>query len=191
MTDLLTDQDIQDRIGNYITTYSGGRFWPLDPRAEDININDIAHALSNICRYTGHVREFYSVAQHSVEVSNNVPKQDALFGLLHDASEAYINDVARPLKHSPVMNLYRETEDRIMDAVCEKFGLPLEHPKSVKLADRKLLVTEIRDLMNTSDLSMLSEYQVKPLKKAIHPLEPKAAKSLFLDRFYELSPEEV
>src|ERR1017187_10636100 len=76
-----------------ITTFSGIHFWPLLPNPADIRIEDIAHALSNQCRFAGHAREFYSVAEHSVRVSQLCPPEDALWGLLHDASEAYLTDV--------------------------------------------------------------------------------------------------
>jgi hypothetical protein len=88
------------RVGDWIQTYSGRQFWPLDPRVEDVHLEDIAHALSNVCRYTGHVREFYSVAEHSVHVSWSCEPEDALWGLLHDASEAYLADMARPVKQN-------------------------------------------------------------------------------------------
>lgn len=73
--------------GDWMQTYTGRRFWPLDPVAGDIEIMDIAHALSNQCRYAGHTRFHYSVAQHSVQVSENVAPEHALWGLLHDAPD--------------------------------------------------------------------------------------------------------
>ena len=81
---------MSERRGDWIQTYLGIQFWPLDPRPEEVMLFDIAHSLSNMCRFTGHCREFYSVAQHSVIVSQNVPREDAAWGLLHDASEAYM-----------------------------------------------------------------------------------------------------
>src|SRR5271165_7548492 len=87
-----------NRKGDWIQTYTGRVMYPLDPRPEEINIIDIAHALSNLCRFTGHVRTFYSVAEHSVRVSQHCDPKDALWGLLHDASEAYLADMSRPMK---------------------------------------------------------------------------------------------
>ena len=81
------------RIGDWMQTYTGERFWPLDPRIEDIHIRDISMALGKLCRYGGHTIFFYSVAEHSVLVSEYVPEEYALWGLLHDASEAYLSDI--------------------------------------------------------------------------------------------------
>src|SRR5579885_2784587 len=86
------------RHGDWIQTYCGVAFYPLDPRPEEILIEDIAHALSMLCRFTGHVKRFYSVAQHCVYVSHRCDPKDALWGLLHDAAEAYLNDISRPVK---------------------------------------------------------------------------------------------
>ena len=102
----MTDKDPADDVKihvdvdrAWIQTYTGGKFHLLAPRQEEINIVDIAHALSMMCRFTGHVRRFYSVSEHSWHASYLVPKQDALWALLHDASEAYMADMNRPLKH--------------------------------------------------------------------------------------------
>ncbi len=138
------------RVGDWILTYTGVEFYPLDPRPEEIHIEDIAHALSMQCRYTGHVRAFYSVAEHSIRVAEICPPEWKLWGLLHDASEAYLVDLPRPLKrHSEIGRLYRETEDRLMIAICERFGLTWQNPapEPVERADRGMLWIEARDLM--------------------------------------------
>src|ERR1035441_1601867 len=93
-----------------ITTFSGVRFWPLIPNPADIRIEDIAHALSNQCRFGGHTREFYSVAEHSVRVSQLCTPENALWGLLHDASEAYLSDVTAPITELPQLEAYRAAE---------------------------------------------------------------------------------
>lgn len=173
------------RLGDWIQLYSGKRFWPLDPRAEDIEIEDIAHALSNICRFTGHVREFYSVAQHSVFVSFRVPEADALWGLLHDASEAYVCDIARPVKRQPELAAYRAAEKRIMDAVCERFGLSKIEPPGVKVADQRALYTEARDLLPV--ISPEWHWYAEPYDIRVGGLSPRIAKSLFLSRFEALT----
>lgn len=128
--------------GNWFRTFSGKLFYPLDPRAEEICIEDIAHALSLQCRFTGHVSHFYSVAQHSVIVSHLCDPADALWGLLHDAPEAYIGDMSSPLKHTPEMSLFRDTEKLITEKVCERFNLTPNEPASVKAADKRLVLKE-------------------------------------------------
>jgi uncharacterized protein len=133
------------RTGNWFTTHSGKKFYPLDPRPEDICIEDIAHSLSHVCRYGGHCAAHYSVAQHSVYVSLVVGEREpehALWGLLHDAAEAYVGDMVRPLKQVKGMGAYRDIEAGIMIAICKVFGLPLEEPAIVKEVDRRMCVTE-------------------------------------------------
>jgi hypothetical protein len=134
------------RKGDWITTFLGVHFYPLDPRPDEIQIEDIAHALSNQCRFSGHVLSFYSVAEHSVRVARALPREMALYGLLHDASEAYLVDIPRPLKRLPEFARYLEAEGVLMRAILDRFGLgPL--PALVYIADDALLATEGRDLM--------------------------------------------
>jgi hypothetical protein len=137
------------RRGDWLCTASGRQFWPLDPRADEIRVEDIAHALARSCRFLGHCSRFYSIAEHSLLVARHTVGDEAtrLRALLHDAAEAYLPDMPRPLKHLPEFAWYRETERRIMDAVCERFGLELEEPASVKAADLRALATEARELM--------------------------------------------
>lgn len=168
-----------------IHTFTGGRFWPLDPDPKDMNIVDIAHALSNQCRFTGHVREFYSVAQHCVLVSYQVPEEDALWGLLHDATEAYLVDMASPVKMQ--MPEFRRAEARLEECVAAAFNLPLAVPQSVHHADRVLLVTEKRDLLSDSgSFSVIHTQGAEPLKQAITPWLPSEAKQAFLRRYRQL-----
>lgn len=167
---------------NWIRTFTGRKFWPLQPRAEDVCLTDIAHALSNICRYTGHVRTFYSVAEHSVRVSWTCDPKDALWGLLHDASEAYLCDIARPVKRQAEMSGYRMAEAAVQLVVCEHFGLDPVEPASVKRADTILLGTELRDLMQGADWK---DFEV--LQTPINPWPAWAAKEAFLARFAELT----
>ena len=167
------------RKGNWIQTYSGRQFWPVDPRSEDVDLMDIAHALSNLCRYAGHSRSFYSVGQHSVLASQIVPPRDAGWALMHDAAEAYVVDLPRPIKHDPGAAWYREIERRVMAAVCLRFSLPMIQPASVSLADDVLLSTERRDLMAPSvEWSAHSD----PMPKLIVPWTPEEAKDQFLCR---------
>lgn len=163
---------------------SGKPFYPMMPSSDDIDIIDIAHSLSMQCRFNGHVQEFYSVAQHSVIVSHICSPEYALDGLLHDASEAYIGDIIRPVKYSiPGID---EIEDRIQKCIAEKFNLHWPMPPDVKRADFIALATEKRDLMAEPigvDWGRLAE----PLPQRIEPLGQSDAKRLFLERFRELT----
>lgn len=170
---------------DWIQTASGKKFFPLSPREEDLDINDIAHALSNICRFTGHCKEFYSVAQHSVLVSLVCEPKDALWGLLHDASEAYLMDIATPVKRSAQMEQYRIAEYRLMQLVCKKFGLSADMPESVEKADTILLSTEVRDLLANPHPDW--KPKAEPWSQKIEPVLPSIAKQMFLDRFRVLT----
>lgn len=178
-------QAVSARIGDWMQTYTGRQFWPIDPRPEEIEIEDIAHALSMMCRYNGHCRTFYSVAEHSVIVSEHVPKEHALWALLHDASEAYIADIVRPAKRFIVG--YHEAETRIMNAVCERFGLSPTIPAEVKRVDNAILADEQRCIMATPPIPWTL---LEPaLCVDIVGLAPWDARSRFLDRYAEIVGE--
>lgn len=167
-------------MGAWITTYGGRHFYVLEPRAEDVHIEDIAHALSLQCRFTGHVREFYSVAQHSVLVSRLCAPADAFWGLLHDASEAYIGDMSAPLKHTDAMRSYKQAESAVMRVIGEQFRMRGSEPQSVITADRRLLLTEARAL----GLDVTGWYtEFTPFDIGIDPWPPKFAETAFLERF--------
>jgi len=182
------------RRGDWMQTFTGGRFYPMDPRPEEIEPADIAHALSLLCRYNGHVDRFYSVAEHCVHLSNVVPRTDALFtharwALLHDATEAYVGDMIRPLKQS--MPDYRAAEDRVMVAIAERFGLggPLEAwmPDAVKEADTRILLDERAALMSATRHRWGVD-DLEPLGVEIHGWPPEVAEREWLNRFRELMP---
>lgn len=126
-------------------TWSGRCYYPHDPRPEDIYIDDIAHHLSMLCRFTGAVSRFYSVAEHCFHVSKLVPQEHALVGLLHDAPEAYLNDLNRPLKVG--LPGYKRIEGVNWLAICEKFDLPIEMDPCIKEADELVYFIEQRALM--------------------------------------------
>jgi len=153
---------MQTRRGDWILTYSGVKFWPLDPRPEDISVIDIAHALSQTCRFTGHTTVPYSVAEHAVRVCELLSNwcvgdksiagrafvEVVLQGLHHDDSEAYICDLSRPLKHGTELGrLYRELEAPLQKSIYLAFGLPAEDHPAVRWADDVLLRNEQEDLM--------------------------------------------
>lgn len=238
------------RLGDWIQVHSGGKFWPLDPRGEEVRIDDMAHALSLICRFTGHTKDFYSVAQHSVLVAWTVKRwlkeatcsgcktvgflldgkyvratryrdvddyyellcddcfEDArapahsitsvlderginliaLAGLLHDGSEAYICDIARPVKMLPEMKAYRDAERKVQACIYHAFGMLPFEPNLVKRADNVLLATEARDLLAT----LHADWTIRPpewetLVERIDPWTADQAESIFLTTFEELA----
>jgi uncharacterized protein len=131
------------RTGDWMQTFGGRRFWPIDPHPQDIDIEDIGHALSMLCRYGGHCHQFYSVAEHSILLARYFEKRSAtlaLWALLHDASEAYIVDVPRPLK--PYLLNYKHFETQLMAVVAERFGLKGDIPPEVKEADDRIIADE-------------------------------------------------
>lgn len=135
------------RNGDWIQTYSGKQFWPLDSRPEDICLLDISWALSQKCRYTGHCNRFYSVLEHSLLVSRFC-QHYPLEGLFHDAAEAYLPDVPRPIK--PLLKGFVEIEDRVLQVIFEKYGLVWPIPEEVKRIDYAMLIDEQRILMPNS-----------------------------------------
>jgi hypothetical protein len=185
---------MSERKGDWFQTYTGKAFWPMDPRPEDICIADIAHGLSLQCRYNGHTKDFYSVAQHSVLVSRHCESMTknridcvaiSLWGLLHDAAESYLGDMVRPLKRS--MPAYRDAEYGVMVAVCKCFGLGGVEPPEIKTADTVLLATERRDLMGPAPLPWDSIENIEPLPESIVGWPFALAEVLFLCRFEELT----
>lgn len=176
----------------WIQTYSGLYFDLAEPKSDTIRLEDVAHALAHLCRYTGHCSEFYSVAQHCVIVSRYVPRELALAGLLHDAAEAYIGDVARPLKDlmKSMGGDYKAIEHRVEAVVEEAFGLPegiLDAPE-VKNIDTRALLSEKRDLMSDEPHSWRVWTEgYEPLPTRIYPVLPKTAKQMFLRRYEELT----
>lgn len=139
---MLAKDSIWKEKSDWIVTYTGKRFRPLDPSPDSIDIVDIAHALSNTCRFTGQTRVFYSVAQHSYLVSLLCDNHQ-LYGLLHDASEAYLCDIATPLKHSDVFKQYRDAEFWLQGMILLKYGIrQTEMPKEVKGADKFMGIWE-------------------------------------------------
>jgi hypothetical protein len=145
----------------------------------DVDIEDIAHALSREPRYGGHLDAHYSVAQHSVLVSMCAADEDELWGLLHDASEAYIKDIPKPLKQSVVFEPYRRLERHITKCVCRRYGLSDEEPASVKVADRVVAEWEERDLRGIDRPDCR-------VKGALVPWDADTAKAVFLKRFRNL-----
>ena len=188
-----------------LQTYAGKEVDPLNMSVEDVCLADIAHALSLICRYNGHVRDFYSVAQHSVLVSQCAAERGGadlitfiaarnlcFWGLLHDAAEAYLGDVVSPLKPCSYflidrygehrMESFKDAERRLERVIAEKFGLTQEMPLQVKIADVAVLLGECASFGHDHGWST----NVEPFGVPITPLPPKQAEELFLDTFSTL-----
>lgn len=173
--------------GPSIRMVDGGRFYLLEPDPAAIKPTVIAHALAHLCRFTGHTIVPYSVAEHCVMVSRLLPPALALQGLLHDASEAFIGDISRPLKNvleEVAPGVVQGIEDHIHVAIAERFGTQFPHDPLVKNADNVALATELRDLLAASPdrLNGLPD----PLPDRIRPLSPEAARMAWLQRFITL-----
>ena len=193
MTDLHADSTVRrpDQYdesrwhrGDWMQTYTGQQFYPLAPRAEDVDLLDIAHALGMLCRYNGHTQRFYSVAEHCVLMSQAVAPEHALWALLHDATEAYVGDMIRPLKLN--MPDYRKAEDLVMAAIAEKFGLDgVVMPPEVKDVDTRILLAERNALLAESPRPW--SVHGAPLDVEIQAWSPTQAKMAYLVRFSEIT----
>lgn len=167
-----------------LQTVSGRMINLANPEPADININDIAHSLANLCRFTGHTKSFYSVAQHSLLASLNVGAEHALVALMHDAAEAYIGDLAAPLKY--MLPAYREVEAGLWDAIAWKYRLPDELPAEVHEVDLRLLATEKRDVIGVRDIEWQCLAGIRPFDRRIVPMTAKAARVTFIKQFHYL-----
>jgi uncharacterized protein len=177
--------------GPHIQTFSGRRVNPLAVAPEDLDIGDIAASLANQCRFGGHCRKFYSVAQHSCLAADLVLERErdatsGLWALLHDASEAYLGDLPHPLKHgSELGRLYCEAEDELQRTVCERFGLPPEPPACVREIDRALLAAE-RQVLMVDAWAWPELAEAVAVEVAIEPWLPERSVREFLSRYEQL-----
>lgn len=182
------------RKGDWIQTFTGKQFWPLDPRPEDFDILDIAHALSMKCRFNGHSRFFYSVAQHSVLVSRECERgwpgrvQVARWGLMHDLAEAYLPDVPRPIKQMMTDSLLRSCEWLILSAAAKAYYLhPDKEPSRVRQVDNALLATEAGQVMGPPPEGVQWDLPEPPVPGlVIEEWSPAKAREEFLSRWKEL-----
>lgn len=185
----MSEPDLMN-IGDWFGTASGRVVYAFSPNVDEIDIEDIALSLAKQCRFAGHVRRnvwHYSVAQHSVHVSYACHPEHALIGLLHDAAEAYIQDLIRPVKHS-LGPEYFEAERLWALAIGEKFGLGsqlADLPADVKLADEALLATERRDLVEHRNRPWC--LRAEPLPEVIHAWPAEIAYNNFMGRFGQLT----
>ena len=174
------------RAGHYCRLHTGQKSWPMDPKPSDMSILDIAHALSNLCRFNGHCQRFYSVAEHSVLCSHLTPQEHALEALLHDATEAYCGDMVSPLKRN--MPEFVQLERTIDAAIRMRFGLPKAMSPEVDLADRQMVHLEFLELMNfhPEDLADMASIENLGTVITIGCATPSEAKKAFHKRFVEL-----
>lgn len=171
-------------IEHCIQLRSGQYFNLLQPNLEVLTVEDIAHALANTCRFGGHVREFYSVAQHSVMTSWQVPLSMKLDALFHDASEAILVDMPTPVK--ALLPEYRVLENTIQLAIAKKFGAAHPKPHAVEMADKRMLATERRDLMPSCTAEWEILKNITPLPDQIIPLSPARACHLFITQYNDI-----
>jgi len=181
-------------MSGWIQTYTGKKIYPLRARVEDVDIRDIAHALALKCRFNGHCREFYSVAEHALRVSKLLAAQSpklALWGLMHDAAEAYLPDLGGPIKKAFHIHHVDETtesfdaaEDRLLATIAEALGFARIDYEALREADLVLLVTEARDLLGTPPESW--DLKERPLVAKIVPMTSAEAESAFLAQFHLL-----
>ncbi|MEM7296366.1 MAG: hypothetical protein AAF330_07075 [Pseudomonadota bacterium] len=162
---------------------SGAYFDFQTPEASSFTIDDIAHGLAHICRFTGQCRAFYSVAEHSIHASHIVPGKYAFEALMHDAPKAFIGDVARPLKK--VLPDYQRIEERVERAVLGRFGLSLPMSSAVKSADLVMLKAEQTQAMGNAD-AWADIHWIEVADIALEFWPPMEAKRRFLERFEEL-----
>lgn len=179
-----------ERFGDWQTMASGRTVWPLDPRPEEIDIEDIAHHLARINRWGGATRDPYSVAQHSVMLALYFELGDqrplTKWALLHDAAEAYLGDVVRPLK--PFIPAYRRFEAQLERVIWTKFGLIGELPEAVKAADTAILGDERDQLFKTNAHARLKRPGETGLGTKLCPWSPSRAEEAFLTAFRIVFP---
>lgn len=188
------DKEFGKDADSCICLHSGLAVNPLDLQVDDIIPEDIAHNLSNQCRFSGSTRVHYSVAEHCVRVTRWVKEkggswEDEQWALLHDAAEAYLQDVARPLKNDPYFGkAYRGAEDRAMKVICERFGLPPKIPAIVSDGDVALFAAERRDLMPYNKIWKMwkAPNSLDVPSAEVKPWTPLKAKNEFLSHFHRL-----
>ncbi|MGZ8289062.1 MAG: phosphohydrolase [Telluria sp.] len=169
----------------YVSTFSGNRFYPLEPRIDRVAIEDIAHGLAYQCRFNGQTCEFYSVAQHSLVVASLVPPHMQLAALLHDAAEAYLGDMVKPLK--VLLPEFAQIEDKVSLIIATTFGVDFSDYAPIKNADLVALATEKRDLMPHSVERWAYLDEIRALPGPIVPMNPREAKLAFLREYERLA----
>lgn len=180
-----------ERTGDWFMSLNGHKMWPLDPDPLHVELEEIAHALSLINRFGGHMpRGPYSVAQHSVIVAKLVAAREPRLGLLalmHDAPEYVLGDVIRPLKRSAVVTAgYGVLEKRWGEAIGDALGFewPDPLPEIIKKADDAALMAERRELLSASSHGWRERENDFHVQTGIVPLRWELAKREFIDAFF-------
>jgi hypothetical protein len=169
------------REDDWIETYTGRRFSVMNPTPDQVCINDIGHALAHLCRFNGHCKKFYSVAQHSILVSQWCLPENQWWALLHDASEAYLCDIPRPIKQ--FLPEYKKLEEKYQRVIAEAFDLSWPMPDEVKELDSMILRVEHRDVMNYQGNEWAVDSQPLLEMKIGDLWPPDVAEELFLYTF--------
>lgn len=169
--------------GDWMQTFTGRRFYPLAAQPEDVDIVDIAHHLSMVCRYGGATKFHYSVAQHSILMAQVAPQEHKLRALLHDAPEAYVGDMIRPIKKDRELSPFRDIERGVELAICN--ALKLEYPIANSVVhdlDTRILLDEREQVMTHTE----DDWQVRgdPIGVTIDEWKPAYTRQRFL-RAYE------
>ena len=163
---------------NQILTYSGNLIDPFNPDIDKINITDIAVSLSRQCRFGGHLRWFYTVAEHSLRVALKLPDELKLTGLLHDAAEAYLLDLPRPIKNR--LPGYKDAENNLLQLIMQKFGGIYPLPPEVIQADEDMLKWEFENIVSQNKMDI-----------GYFDLHYKTAQEEFIEKFYKYTMVEV
>lgn len=176
----------------WISLLSGGQFNYNNPEESDVCLEDLAGALSNICRFSGHLPAFYSVAQHLVNTSRIVDSSIAYDALMHDTAEAFTNDLPTPLKWA--FPVFKTLEEKIEAAMADKFGFNYPYPDGVKKADTEMLILE--KIYVKKDYSIWPNYEGIKVDHLVDKVDlkgwqPQRAKREFLNRFYELTTKQL
>ena len=171
----------------WIRTYSGRKFDVFNPKQKDINIEDIAHSLSLICRFTGHTEELYSVGQHSLFVMELCPDEYKLEGLTHDFPEAYVTDLATPIKKQ--LPDYKLVEDNIHVAIAKKFQLEFPMPKIIKDIDIEVFNMEWAYLMERNKKVKSGKFRME--RSDFRILPPKEVEKRIVENFNKLHAERI
>jgi hypothetical protein len=176
-------------LGDGIRLLSGALFDYERPRDSEVTIGDIAAALSKVCRFAGHIHQFYSVAQHAINTSRIVPPEHAYNALMHDTAEAFTNDLPTPLKFA--VPIFKELEVRIESAMSERFGFAYPLPDAVKLADAQMLAIEkVKLKRDFSAWTVLEGIETDHIAHLVDlsPMTPSRAERLFMERYREVQP---